>query len=64
MVPEAVQKDVIYEKQALISGEDHVFSGPIKDQEGTLRIPEGESMSDQEIWGMDWFVQGVIGTAE
>jgi basic membrane protein A len=39
------------------------FSGPISAQDGTVRIPAGTSMTDDEIWNMDWFVRGVIGTA-
>ncbi len=46
----------------IISGELHPFAGPIYDQNGEERVPEGTTMTDDEIWNMDWFVQGVIGT--
>ncbi len=38
-----------------------VFYGPITDNTGTLRIPDKESMSDDEmINSFDWYVEGVI----
>ncbi|MCL2010255.1 MAG: BMP family ABC transporter substrate-binding protein [Synergistaceae bacterium] len=60
-VPEDVQKIVNDEKARIISGEQLVFTGPLKDQAGTVRVPEGVSMSDAEMWSMDWFVEGVLG---
>ncbi len=38
------------------------FTGPIFDQEGVLRIPDGQQMTFEEIVTMDWFVQGVLGS--
>jgi len=38
------------------------FTGPIKDQTGTMRIPEGRRGTYTELWTIDWFVEGVIGT--
>ena len=60
-VPEDVQKMVNDEKARIIAGEQLVFTGPIKDQTGTVRVPEDVTMSDEEIWSMDWFVEGVLG---
>lgn len=43
------------------SGIADVFYGPIKDNEGTLRIAEGESMSDAAMLNsFDWYVEGVV----
>ncbi len=37
-----------------------VFYGPITDNQGNIRIPEGESMSDDEmLHRFDWYVEGV-----
>ena len=37
-----------------------VFYGPIYDQHGVLRVPEGANISDKElIENLNWFVQGV-----
>jgi basic membrane protein A and related proteins len=41
-----------------------VFTGPIVDQAAEVKVPAGTSLpyGDPAIEGMDWFVQGVIGT--
>ncbi len=49
------------EKNRIISGEWDVFTGPLKDQEGKIAVPEGESMSDGDMLSMSWFVEGVQG---
>jgi simple sugar transport system substrate-binding protein len=38
------------------------FTGPIKDQTGTVRIPEDARATYEQLWTIDWFVEGVIGT--
>jgi len=40
-----------------------VFTGPITDQDGAVKIPEGTALQygDPGIEGMDWFVKGVVG---
>lgn len=49
--------------EARKSFEDHsfdVFYGPVKDNEGNIRVAEGESLSDENIRGkIDWYVEGV-----
>ncbi|MGI6315506.1 MAG: BMP family ABC transporter substrate-binding protein [Christensenellales bacterium] len=56
-------KALIAEKQqAIIDGTWDVFYGEIKDQAGEVRVAEGESLTDEEIWGIDWFVEGVVGS--
>ncbi|MDK2985590.1 MAG: basic rane protein, partial [Clostridia bacterium] len=61
LVPEEAKK-LVEEKLAIMkSGELEVFAGPIKDQEGNVKVKEGESLSDEEMLGMDWFVEGVKG---
>ena len=64
MVPKAVQEKVLAKKEAIKAGKFKVFSGPIKDQKGTLKVAAGASMPDKDIFGMTWFVQGVIGTTQ
>ena len=36
-----------------------IFTGPIYDQDGTLRVKDGEVMSLADLAVMDWFVKGV-----
>jgi basic membrane protein A len=39
----------------------HVFTGEIKDQEGNVKVADGETLTDDELLNMLWFVEGVIG---
>ncbi|MDD3242365.1 MAG: BMP family ABC transporter substrate-binding protein [Eubacteriales bacterium] len=58
-------KTLISEKEALIkSGDWDVFTGPIKDQDGNVKIAEGQKMTDDEMENMMWFVEGVVGSVE
>ena len=38
------------------------FTGPIYDQDGKLRVKEGERASHAMLWSIDWFVDNVVGT--
>jgi basic membrane protein A len=64
MVPADVQANVMTQKEAIKKGAKKVFSGPVKDQAGKVKIADGKSGSDEELLGMNWFVQGVIGTTQ
>ena len=61
----AIPKDVVAmaeeARQGIIAGKVHAFTGPIKDQSGKVVIPEGKTATDEEILGMNYFVQGVQG---
>lgn len=61
LVPQDIKDLVSVEKQKLIGGTWDVFTGPIKDNAGKLRVNEGSKMSDQELLSFDWFVEGVVG---
>ncbi len=52
-----------YENE-IIDGKFFVFGGPIKDQEGNIKVPAGKKMTDQEMLSMNWFVEGVNGKIE
>jgi simple sugar transport system substrate-binding protein len=47
---------------AIDSGEFHPFTGPLKDQTGKLRVPEGVTMTRKELAGMNWYVEGMTAT--
>ena len=49
-------------KAAIIDGSLEPFSGPIKNQNGEVMVADGTKMTDDEIWNMNWFVEGVVGT--
>jgi basic membrane protein A and related proteins len=60
-VTEAARKEIEEKKQAMVDGEFEPFSGPVKDQNGEVRIPEGESASLDDLFSMDYLVEGVVG---
>lgn len=61
MVSEDVKELVAAKRQEIIDGTWDVFTGPVKDQTGAVRVPEGERMPDEEKLSFDWFVEGVEG---
>lgn len=60
-VPEAVKKTVAEKRAAIIAGELTPFDGPVLAQDGTEKLPAGESLSDEQLWAMDYLVQGTVG---
>ncbi len=61
-VPQAVQDLVLKTKADIESGKIVVFKGPIVDQDGTVRVAEGEVLSADAMGSVDWFVKGVVGS--
>ena len=51
-------------RKALISGAFHVFSGPLYDQKGKLRVAKGKTLTVKELYAIDWLAKGVIGSAK
>jgi len=60
-VPQEVQDKFNAVLAELEGGTLVLFKGPIVDQDGTIRVPEGEVLSDEDMGNVDWFVKGVIG---
>ncbi len=46
-------------KQGQIDGSINIFTGPINDHTGAERVPAGVTLTDAELLGMDWYVEGV-----
>ncbi len=61
-IPEDVRKLADSVKESIIDGSFHPFQGPIKNQAGELVVKEGESLSDKELLGLNWYVEGVEGS--
>ena len=61
-VPADVQAKVEEIEKSLIAGDLDIFKGPIYDNKGELRVPEGEAMTIEDILSMNWLVKGVNGT--
>lgn len=61
-LPEGIADKVASAKQAMIDGKLDPFEGPLYSQDGELVITAGETLSDEQLWGMNYFVKGIIGT--
>jgi len=62
-VPAAVRDLAAARQKAILSGTWDVFYGPVADQKGKQVVPAGGKMSDAEMLNMNFFVQGVVGSA-
>jgi basic membrane protein A len=59
----AEAKDKIAKAQADIeAGKFHVFTGPLKDQTGAVKVEAGKVLTDEEVLKIDYLIQGVEGT--
>jgi basic membrane protein A len=63
-VPQEVQDEVLQAGADLDAGNIVVFEGPIVDQNGEVKVAEGEVLTDDQMSAVDWFVQGVIGSPQ
>ena len=59
-VPDEVAAEVAAAAERIRSGEWDVFTGEIRNNEGEVVVPAGESMDDSDLLNMDWFVEGVV----
>ena len=61
LVDKETEAIVNREMEKLNSGTYDVFYGPIYDNEGNLRVEEGECMTDNAMLNeFDWYVEGVV----
>ncbi len=60
-VPRSVRSLVKKTQKNIISGKNHPFAGVIKDQTGKVLYKKGQVISDKELGGMNFYVEGVIG---
>jgi simple sugar transport system substrate-binding protein len=61
-VPADVKAEALAMKDQLASGEYHAFTGPINKADGSVWLAEGETASDGDLLGMNFYVEGL--TAE
>lgn len=59
-VPKAVQDEVLQRQKELAAGQLHPFTGPISDHDGRQVVAPGKKLTDPEILGMNYLVQGVV----
>jgi simple sugar transport system substrate-binding protein len=60
-VPQDVRDRVEQAKADIIAGKLHPFAGPINDNEGKERVAADQTMSDGDMLGFNWYVEGVVG---
>ncbi len=62
-----VPADVVAEadkiKAGYKDGSFDIFTGPIYDQDGNLKVEDGKTLTLAELAVMDWFVKGVESAA-
>jgi simple sugar transport system substrate-binding protein len=60
-LPDAAKKLAAQKKADIVSGKFHVFAGPIKAQDGSIKVAAGKTLTDKEIDAIDWYAEGVEG---
>ncbi|HVO72223.1 MAG TPA: BMP family ABC transporter substrate-binding protein [Aggregatilineaceae bacterium] len=63
-VPKEVVDMVNTNKQAIIDGKLNIWAGPIKDNTGTIRVKQGDVLTNDQLNSMDWLVDGAIGNTK
>ncbi len=61
VVPADVVALVEKTRKGIADGSVHPFQGPIKDQGGKVVVEAGITLSDKELLGMGYYVEGVLG---
>ncbi|MGD1911366.1 MAG: BMP family ABC transporter substrate-binding protein [Rivularia sp. (in: cyanobacteria)] len=62
VIPQDVQQLVMAKRQEFINNTANPFEGPVKDQTGAIRVPQGKVLSDKEQLAMNWYVEGIEGS--
>ncbi|MDJ0950519.1 MAG: BMP family ABC transporter substrate-binding protein [Alphaproteobacteria bacterium] len=60
-VPADVRQLVKAREAEIAAGALHPFAGPVRDQAGRIVVAEGQAMSDKDMLGMKFYVEGVVG---
>jgi len=65
-VTEASKTKIEAVKAEMIAGKFQMFKGPLKDNTGKEIMKAGEGLDDQDpkLWGMNYLVEGVIGSTK
>ena len=58
-LPEDVRAKIDETYEKINSGEFHPFTGPITDNKGNVVVPEGHTLTDQELAQVNWYVEGI-----
>jgi len=58
-VPAEVKEEALALKDKIAAGEYHPFTGPLKKQDGSDWLAEGQVASDQDLSSMNFYVEGI-----
>ncbi len=61
-VPQEVKDVVAAVRADLDAKKIDIFKGPVVDQDGNVKVAEGETLTEDLMGSVDWFVKGVIGS--
>jgi simple sugar transport system substrate-binding protein len=58
-IPDAYRAQIAALWEDMKEGLFEPFTGPIRDQEGQVRLQDGQRATHDDLWTMDWFVEGI-----
>jgi simple sugar transport system substrate-binding protein len=61
-IPADVVKVAEGARDGIAGGTVHPFTGPIKKQDGSVWLKEGEKASDKDLSSMNFYVEGIEGS--
>jgi basic membrane protein A and related proteins len=61
-LPETIKKAITEAHDKIKSGEIIPFAGPLKDNQGNEKVAAGAQATDQELMGINWYVEGIDAT--
>jgi len=59
-IPAELQTRIANMEKQMADGSLHAFTGPVVDQDGKTRVGAGQTLSDGDLSGMNYYVQGVV----
>ena len=60
-VPAEVKAEALAMVDAITAGTYHPFTGPMNKQDGTVFLADGEVATDEQLTGMTFYLEGMIG---
>ncbi len=61
VVPTSVVDHVTAVTKSIANGSFHPFQGPFKNQSGEVVVGKGKTLTDDDLLGMNYYVEGVLG---
>jgi basic membrane protein A len=59
-IPAELQARIAKMEKQMANGSLHAFAGPVVDQDGKTVVAAGQNMTDEQLGGMGFYVQGVV----